>query len=236
MMNILRFSRAPKLWSIALGLVSFFGLISGSPIALSNHPSAPSERHQITSRATIADVPTVTDIRSQIASHGRVGNDISLFYTSLSGGSAIPKITAWYKCNGQPIYQKAGVAWDGILPNDYLETTALALQSANLVDKFQKRASQAFGAESAGIVFVFYPDGKGDPIDICRTSGSGLNPGGGWSVWCGLEFPALMMNPSVDAIFQVDPDAPTSSSTTTGNLIWSKGDGVMLQIQGILVN
>ncbi|KAI1400370.1 hypothetical protein F4819DRAFT_461785 [Hypoxylon fuscum] len=223
--------RAPsliQLLSLLSVLYTLSVFITASPII--NVSST--QVHTIAARADISDVPSVDVIKAELQSHGRVGTDVSLFYTSLSGGSAIQKITAWYKCNGQPIFQKAGVAWDGILPPDYLTQTAMVLQSASLIDKFQKRICQAFAAQSAGQVFVFYPDNMGDPIDICKTAGQGLNPPGGFSAWCGQEFPALMMNTRVEAIYQVDP----SSGKQSGNIIWTQGDGAKLPIQDSQVN
>lgn len=231
-MHCLRIVDLPQLWSLLLLLLSFPILPSASPIL--NSPVEDHSRYRsLQVRATIADVPSVDDIRAKIGSHGRVGTDVSLFYTGLQGGTAIQKITAWYSCNAQPIHQKAGVAWDGILPNDYLTDVGQQLiTSISLVDKFQKRVCQAFAAQSKGVVYVFYPDGKGDPIDICKTSGQGLNPPNGFSAWCGQEFPALMRNPDIDGIYQVDPN----TDKKTGNLIWVRGDGELLPIRDEQIN
>ncbi|KAJ8108208.1 hypothetical protein ONZ43_g6494 [Nemania bipapillata] len=128
------------------------------------------------------------------------------------------------------------VAWDGILPDAYLTTTFAQLNSPVLFDKFQKRICQAFAATSSGPAYVFYPNGLGDPVDLCSTLGQGLNPPGGYSAWCGQcynkEFPALTRNPNVVAIYQIDPD----SGTRVGNLIWTQADGPKLEIQDSQVN
>lgn len=223
-MLLLRASGLYQAWAVLLLLLSSSLLLTASPIDNTNINRGLTAK--VAARAPIDDVPSVDDIRAEIRSHGRVGTDFSLFYTSLAGANAIQKITGWYECNAQPIYQKKGVAWDGILPFDYIAAQAQKLPMS-VVDKFMKRACQAFAANSAGLVFVFYPNGKGDAVEICRTRGQGLNPPNGYSAWCGQEFPALMMNPNVDAIYQVDPN----SDTKTGNLIWTQGDGAKLPIQ-----
>ncbi|KAK8006175.1 hypothetical protein PG991_012472 [Apiospora marii] len=212
-------------------LLLFFSsslLLTASPIDNTNRGLAAAPT--IAARAPIDDVPSVDAIRAEIRRQGRVGTDISLFYTALpvvAGTSAPARITAWYECNLQTKLQKGGVAWDGILPDDYLVEQAQRLQSS-IVDKFMKRACQAFAANSAGLVFVFYPGDKGDDaVELCKTRGEGLNPPNGYSAWCGQEFPALMRNPKVEAIHQID----LASDRTQGNLIWSKGDGVKLPIQ-----
>ncbi|KAI1130597.1 hypothetical protein F5Y10DRAFT_262934 [Nemania abortiva] len=223
------FTRLPVAIFFILAIFSYSSLIAASPLPeYSNN-----EEKSLEVRATIADVPSVAAIQAQLQSHGRVGTDVSLFYTSLKGSSAIQKATAWYACNVQPMTMKPGVAWDGILPNEYLPNIAGQLNNNPvLVDKFLKRTSQAFASSSAGQVFVFYPNGKGDPVDICSTAGRGLNPPGGFSAWCGQEFPALTRNPNVVAIYQVDPD----SGTKAGNLIWTPADGPKLVIQDSQVN
>ncbi|KAI4864227.1 hypothetical protein F4820DRAFT_339235 [Hypoxylon rubiginosum] len=227
--------------SLALNLIQVFSVLSILFIIYPNSflvTASPTlnkrtiQANTVKARADISDVPSVQDIEAELQNHGRVGNDVSLFYTSLSGQSAIGTIKAWYQCNMQPISRKAGVAFDEILPPDYEMRIGRQLQSFSLIDKFQKRISQAFAAQSAGQVFVFYPDGKGDPIDICSTSGQGLNPPGGFSTWCGQEFPALMGNNKVDVIYQVDP----KSDTKSGNIIWTRGDGEKLPIRQEQVN
>lgn len=211
-------------------------LLSASPIVSKAYKNTDSLSSSIEARAGIGDVPSVADIQTEIANHGRVGNDISLFYTSLSGQGAIQKIKSWYKCNAQPKFLKAGVAWDDILPSDYLKNVFSILQSPVLFDKAQKPTCQAFASQSAGTVFVFYPNGKGDPIDICRSLGQGLNPPGGFSAWCGQEFPALMRNLNVDRIFQVDPNTSGDPNNPSGTLIWTQADGVQLPIQDSQIN
>ncbi|KAI1413380.1 hypothetical protein F5Y13DRAFT_189289 [Hypoxylon sp. FL1857] len=214
--------------SIAFIIYPFSVFVAASPIL--DHTNARS--NSIEARATVADIPSVDDIRAEIRSHGRVGHDVSLFYTSLSGGRAVPAITSWYQCNLEPIFRVRGVAWDGIIDGNYLDTVGMRLMSPTLIDKFLKRVSQAFAAESAGQVVVFYPDGKGDPTAACATSGHGLNPPGGYSAWCGQEYPTLTRNPKVKVIYQVDP----ASDTKHGNIIWQSSDGPKLQVRQEQIN
>ncbi|KAJ2992586.1 hypothetical protein NUW58_g828 [Xylaria curta] len=230
----MQYSRVPSLARLfsalflILGLFSYSAFVTASPI-----PGDAVEQHNpLEARVDVTDIPSVTSIQAEIKKHGRVGKDASLFYTSLSGGGAIPKITAWYDRNVRRITGRAGVAFDNILPAKYSEDVAKKLMKASLIDKFQKRVSQAFANESTGLVYVFYPKMKEDPVKACDNPGQGLNPPGGFSTWCGQEFPALTRNPKVDAIYQVDPD----SKQTSGLVIWKKGDGIKLSIRPEQIN
>lgn len=152
--------------------------------------------------------PTVQECLAQVQSHGRVGSQISVFFTGLgSGAGAIKLCKSWFQCH---LSAQPAVIWDDIVDNQWLNAQGLAIMQSGLqsnLDVFQKRLSQAFAEASAGDAYLCTPETNAPADDFVLTT-----------AWGGWEYPALTRNSKVNRVIRVDPN--TSNQRT----IWTHGD------------